>query len=433
MVVLILSILQSTHQLLDVCFPLRHYAGRLGLGIKKMMKLIILVIFGFTLLACSDGDGSSTPSQLSQLIWYQDADNDKYGKLNEAVVAGIQPSGYVADSTDCNDSDAAINPSATETHNSVDDNCDGNVDEGFSEWFRDSDEDGYGDPSLSVFDTSKPNGYVADNTDCNDSVKTTNPGATQEYDGIDNNCDGNIDEGFLEWFQDDDSDTFGNPDVSVFDTTKPTGYVADSTDCNDNDDSINPGLAEVPNDDKDNNCDQVFAYEEPVACPSDVSDLIDAGVSDLELSLAKDGARLLSCFSGFGFEGDSSGLLSPYYYPGFASENDYFIAVRVGYPGDMPSGPTTGLFSSREGYHTFEFISIRRFSIDEFKFIEEYEYFWSEQQIGEYNSVANLTDLVRVPFFDNATAIFDADEAQACLDYMTIALLASTIQCDLDL
>ena len=50
--------------------------------------------------------------------------------------------------------------------------------------------------------------------DCNDSDATINPGAPELCDGLDNNCDEQIDEGVTgEWFQDLDGDGFGNPDV----------------------------------------------------------------------------------------------------------------------------------------------------------------------------------------------------------------------------
>ena len=63
-------------------------------------------------------------------------------------------------------------------------------------YYRDADDDTYGDPAVFLDAVSAPSGYVTDNTDCDDSNAAANPGATEVLDGIDNNCDGNIDEGF---------------------------------------------------------------------------------------------------------------------------------------------------------------------------------------------------------------------------------------------
>jgi len=55
--------------------------------------------------------------------WYADADGDSYGNVSSTLSYCTQPYGYVANSTDCNDALAAVNPAATEICNSIDDNC----------------------------------------------------------------------------------------------------------------------------------------------------------------------------------------------------------------------------------------------------------------------------------------------------------------------
>jgi len=66
-------------------------------------------------------------------VFYIDDDGDGYGNPESTVNACIAPSGYVADHTDCNDSPAnggtAIHPGASDICNSIDDNCDGTIDE----------------------------------------------------------------------------------------------------------------------------------------------------------------------------------------------------------------------------------------------------------------------------------------------------------------
>jgi N-acetylneuraminic acid mutarotase len=64
-------------------------------------------------------------------------------------------------------------------------------------FYRDADGDGFGDPGLSApsCDGSAPAGYVDDHTDCNDAAASAYPGAAEVCNGIDDNCDGLVDEG----------------------------------------------------------------------------------------------------------------------------------------------------------------------------------------------------------------------------------------------
>jgi len=62
------------------------------------------------------------------LTWYADVDVDNYGDDATTTAACSPPSGYVEDNTDCDDSDALVNPAAEELHNGVDNDCDGLVD-----------------------------------------------------------------------------------------------------------------------------------------------------------------------------------------------------------------------------------------------------------------------------------------------------------------
>jgi hypothetical protein len=61
--------------------------------------------------------------------------------------------------------------------------------------FRDADGDGYGDPVLSVAvcDGNPPLGYVTNGDDCNDADNSVHPGAAESCNGLDDDCDGTID------------------------------------------------------------------------------------------------------------------------------------------------------------------------------------------------------------------------------------------------
>ncbi|WP_396141566.1 Ig-like domain-containing protein, partial [Flavobacterium sp.] len=64
--------------------------------------------------------------------YYADADSDGYGAGAAVLLqSATAPTGYSVNSTDCNDSSAAINPGATEIADGLDNDCDGAIDEGF--------------------------------------------------------------------------------------------------------------------------------------------------------------------------------------------------------------------------------------------------------------------------------------------------------------
>jgi hypothetical protein len=210
----------------------------------------------------NDCDGTVDEDDAADTMdWYPDNDGDGFGDSSTSTTSCDAPSGYVSVGTDCDDSAAAVNPDATETCNSVDDNCDGTVDEDTASdagtWYADSDGDGYGNASSSTNSCSQPSGYVSNSTDCNDSAFLTNPDATEICDSVDNDCNGLVDDGtgLLDWYVDSDGDGFGNPNSTpISSCTSVSGHSYTETDCNDNDATINPNATEVC-DDVDNDCD----------------------------------------------------------------------------------------------------------------------------------------------------------------------------------
>jgi len=120
---------------------------------------------------CNDANSAINPTT----AWYLDADGDGYG-TGTATNACAQPAGYVTNSSDCNNSNAAVNPAATEICNSIDDDCDTQIDEGltFTNYYADTDGDGFG-AGTATNACAQPTGYVINNTDCNDTNIAINP------------------------------------------------------------------------------------------------------------------------------------------------------------------------------------------------------------------------------------------------------------------
>ncbi len=64
-------------------------------------------------------------------------------------------------------------------------------------FYRDLDQDGYGNSSVSLVAEARPVGYVLTGGDCDDTRPSVYPGAPDVCDGLDNDCNGTIDPGFI--------------------------------------------------------------------------------------------------------------------------------------------------------------------------------------------------------------------------------------------
>lgn len=186
-----------------------------------------------------DCDGSLTGDAIDGTPYYADADADGFGDGDTSIVACEETAGYVSTDGDCDDTNAAVNPGATDVCNDagLDYNCDGTVVAG-SSWYTDADSDGYGDAvATATTACEQPSGSVANNSDCDDISASVNPGATEVCDdSIDQDCSGSdlscttptedCSDGV-------DNDEDGSIDCYDSDCTNETVCVPDVEICND--------------------------------------------------------------------------------------------------------------------------------------------------------------------------------------------------------
>ena len=233
-------------------------------------------------------------------MWYPDADGDRYGTESGATAACVAPAGTVDVSGDCDDENAlrhpgayegdctdptdyncdgsvgyadadadgfpacedcddfaaAVNSAAVESCNTIDDDCDGSIDEsgatGELTFYQDGDGDGFGDATDTILSCEMPAGYSSDNTDCDDRYADVFPGADEACNYRDDDCDGDLDEAGATdestWYLDADGDGYGDATLSVVQCHQPSRYELDGADCDDGDAAIHPGATETCND-----------------------------------------------------------------------------------------------------------------------------------------------------------------------------------------
>jgi len=212
----------------------------------------------------NDCDGDVDDDASDAETWYPDSDGDGYGDPDTSETACDAPSGWLDDASDCDDTDAAVNPDASEVCNGVDDDCNGWTDADdpgvtdASAYYLDYDGDGHGSAAVSTTACSPPSGYVENTDDCDDLDADVSPDGTEVCNGTDDDCDGDTDEDATDaptWYGDGDGDGFGEATDTETACEAPSGYVAEPTDCDDADASAWPGAPETCDASSDLDCD----------------------------------------------------------------------------------------------------------------------------------------------------------------------------------
>lgn len=201
----------------------------------------------------NDCDGQPDNDTALTTLWFPDLDQDGHGDPADHVQACPGPPGWVLLGDDCNDHNPTIYSGAPETCDGLDNSCDQRIDEGLLfPVYPDQDGDGFGTQSGGLLACSLVEGYALVPDDCQDRDASVYPGALERCNGRDNNCDGVLEPVATAFFQDLDSDGFGNEAVPT--CLASSGYVSALGDCNDQDPAVHPGGEERPADGRDSDC-----------------------------------------------------------------------------------------------------------------------------------------------------------------------------------
>jgi hypothetical protein len=210
-----------------------------------------------------DCDGK-VDNDIQNIDWFEDGDDDGFGNLMSSVNDCRQPSGFVDNSDDCDDTNLNINPNAEEICDGIDNDCDSDIDDddtsvtGQGTWYQDADNDSFGNPAISQLQCASSLGYVSNQDDCDDTNPNINPTANEVCDGNDNDCDGYVDNNPVDgsfWYEDVDEDGYGECTSYVLSCSNVDGYVDNPDDCDDSNVDVNPDADEVCEDGIDNDCD----------------------------------------------------------------------------------------------------------------------------------------------------------------------------------
>ncbi|MEQ1568443.1 MAG: MopE-related protein [Myxococcota bacterium] len=225
---------------------------------------------------------------LDLVTFYGDGDGDGFGALFPSMLACEKPDDtWVRNADDCDDEDPAVSPDAQEVCTAGDEDCDGldgdaddTVDPtSYSEFFRDFDHDGKGDPDHPQGMCTLQWGFSENADDCDDKNELVGQlkfyadtdgdkygdplaveyGCTLSAGYTDNNLDCDDTDPFVNidrpWYTDADGDGFGSGGPAAVSCVQPEGLSRTDTDCDDTLAEINPQAPEYCENGIDEDCD----------------------------------------------------------------------------------------------------------------------------------------------------------------------------------
>lgn len=235
---------------------------------------------------------------LAKSLFYKDEDQDGFYSYE-----------------DCDDTKANVYPGAPEICDGLDNNCDGDIDEGVQlTFYLDNDVDGFGDATQTVLACSAPDGFVANNEDCNDGDANEYPGQQwyldvdmdgfsagqivtacvrpdngylqTELNGSDLDCDDDNAQFFpgQEWYLDQDADGYSDGQVVVACARPDNGFLqpellGTAPDCDDTNDQFFPGQVWFVDVDGDG----YSSGEQIVSCSQPTSGILEAALLGVEI------------------------------------------------------------------------------------------------------------------------------------------------------
>lgn len=161
--------------------------------------------------------------------------------MDNKLDVDLDGDGYSSFQGDCDDVRADIYPGASEICDDLDNDCDELIDEADNsldwstaqKWPVDEDNDGYGSATKTIDSCFRPADYINNSDDCDDTNPSINPEGSEVCDGVDNDCDGLLDDEDNDvnantlntWYQDLDGDGYGAINQPIYLCMNPAGYV----------------------------------------------------------------------------------------------------------------------------------------------------------------------------------------------------------------